>query len=130
MVEKELVTSQEYKSSNANNVRDEWNADCPYGSDNNMNFGFGVLGNADGTYFKGYNYGGLGLLTYSEQHLANLVTSFWASAKRKIEAEIRADQIAEVTPSEKVTLDGTTGYPIMISREWRDDIVQLIILQL
>lgn len=127
---KELSDSREYNSTNGNNVRQDWNADCIYASDNDMNFGFGVIANADDSYMTGFNYGGFGLLTRPEQHLANRVTAFWATSKRKLAVELRNDQISAVTPMKKTTLDGTTGYPIAISHDWRDDITQLTIIQL
>ena len=129
--------TREYKSENQNNVRQDWNADCIYASDNDMSFGYGVLINADDGYMIGYNYGGLGLLTYPEQHLANRVTAYWASAKRKIEAELRSNAsigtnvtVADITPQYKVTLDSTTTHPISISREWRDDVIKLTLLEM
>ena len=127
---KELNDKCEYKSSNSNKTPDEWNTDCIYASDNNMNFGFGVLLNADGSYMKGYNYGGLGLLVYPEQHLADRATSFWQTSRRRLAVELRRGLIADITPRHKLTIDGMTGYPIAISHEWRDDITQLTILQL
>lgn len=123
---------REYKSANNNNnSRDEFNADCIYASDNDMSFGYGVLLNSDNTYFKGYNYGGLGLLTYPEQHLANRVAAFWATSKRRIRTELRSDTISnpEPKPNNKVSLDGTIGHPIAISHQWRDDITILTILE-
>jgi hypothetical protein len=120
----------EYKSANNNNnSRDEFNADCIYASDNDMSFGYGVLINADNTYFNGYNYGGLGLLTYPEQHLANRVAAFWATSKRKMRPQLRLNTVNMPRPNNKVSLDGTLGHPIAISHQWRDDILTLTILE-
>ena len=126
----ERKNTRTYKSSNSNAVRNEFNADCIYASDNNMLFGYGVLMNPDGSYFKGFQYVEHGPLVYPEQHLANRVTTYWASAKRKLEVELRAGTIAEPSPMNKVTIDSTTGYPIAISHDWRDDITKLTILEL
>lgn len=123
------VSTREYKSSNQNNVRMEWNADCIYATDLNMANGFGVVLNADGSHFEGFVYGS-GSAIAPEQHLANRVTAYWAAAKRKLEVELRTDQITEPSPQNRVTIDSTTGYPIALGREWRDDVTKLTILEL
>ena len=134
---RDFSETREYKSENQNNVRQEWNADCIYASDNDMSFGYGVLINADDGYMTGYNYGGLGLLTYPEQHLANRVTAYWASAKRKIETELRTNvsigtgiTVGDISPQYKLTLDSTLSHPISICREWRDDVTKLTLIEL
>ena len=38
--------------------------------------------------------------------------------------------IGDINPRTKVTVDGTECYPIAISRDWRDDISKLTILEL
>ena len=123
------LSSREYKSSNQNNVRMEWNADCIYATDLNMANGFGVVLNADGSHFEGFVYGS-GSAIAPEQHLANRVTTYWAAAKRKLEVELKTNAITEPTPQNRVKLDATIGYPIAIGREWRDDVTKLTILEL
>lgn len=125
----ERLSTIEYKSSNQNNVRMEWNADCIYASDNYNVFGFGTLINPEGTYFNTISYNG-GTAIHPEQHLANRVTAYWAAAKRKLEVELKTNAITEPTPQNRVKLDATIGYPIAIGREWRDDITRLTILAL
>ena len=117
-----------YVSSNNNSVRNEWSYDAIYASQNAMKFGYGVIMNED--------YEPMGKLAfgiyqeYVEQHLANRVTTYWQTSKRRIETELRSNVIPDITPRHKVVLDGTTGYPIAISRDWRDDITKLTILEL
>ena len=123
------LSSREYKSSNQNNVRMEWNADCIYATDLNMANGFGVILNDDGTHFEGYEYVS-GTPMAPEQHLANRVTAYWAAAKRKLEVELKTNAITEPTPQNRVKLDATIGYAIAIGREWRDDVTKLTILEL
>ena len=127
--EEDWVGTREYKSSNQNNGRMEWNSDCIYATDNNMANGFGVLLNSDGTHMTGYDYGD-GVLKAPEQYVADRVTNYWATAKRKLTTELRADRIPEPSPMNKVTLDSTTGHPIVISHDWRDDVTKLTIMQL
>lgn len=121
--------SVEYKSSNNNNVRQDWNVDCIYASDNYNTFGFGTLINPDNSYMNTISYNG-GTPEHPEQHLANRVTAFWSTSKRLLDTELRTDAINEITPRNKVSLDGTSGYPIAISHEWRDDITKLTIIQI
>ena len=121
------VDSRQYTATNGNNVRDEWNADCIFASDNNMAYGYGVL-LGDGEYMGKLTFGSESL--YPEQHLANRVVNYWQTSKRRLEVELRSNQIADITPKYKTTIDGMTGYPIAISRDWRDDITKLTILEL
>ena len=126
-----------YNSTNNNNVRNEFNADCIYGSENYSNFGFGVVLNGFDDYMKEISYNGSSTLERPEQHLADRVTSFWSSSKRRIESELRTNvtisankTVGDISPQFKLTLDGTTGYPISISHDWRNDITRIKILEL
>lgn len=122
--------SCEYTASNQNNVRDEFNADCIYGSENNSKFGFGVVLNNFYEYMQTISYNGSETPERPEQHLANRVVNYWATSKRRLEVELRTNAVADITPKYKTTIDGTTGYPIAISHDWRDDVTKLVILEL
>jgi hypothetical protein len=125
------VTSQEYSAANSNASKDEWNANCIFASDNNMEYGYGLLLNASGNIIQTVNYGNNA--EHPEQHLANRVANYWATAKRKIDPELLANKIPAVDPTNivKVGTDTVTTYaPIAISRDWRDDITRLSLLQL
>ena len=125
----EGVSSQKYVSKNNNNKTDnEFMTDCIYASGNNMLFGYGVVLEADGKWMGQLTYGST--QKWAEQHLADRVTNFWQTSRRRLAVELRRDLIADITPRHKVTIDGMTGYPIAISHEWRDDVTQLTILQL
>lgn len=113
--------SRDYKSENGNNVEDEWSCDTSFASENYSKFGYGVVLNTDFSYFTGYGYNGSSVLTHPEQHLADRVTNYWATSKRKLECKLRTDKIIELTPNVKGIIDGTNVYPIAISRKWRDD---------
>jgi hypothetical protein len=125
---------REYKADNGNAKKNEWNADCIFASDNNSPFGYGLVLDEDLKYMQ---YAEYGLTTQRpEQHLANRVASYWRNSKRKVYMELlthdgsAATTIASVTPRHTVTIDGTTAYPISISRQWRDDVLQLTVLEL
>ena len=129
-MEEELRTDFEYISKNNSVVNDEWNADCIYASDNNMEYGYGLILNPDGTFCQTVPYNGT--QKHPEQQLADRVTSYWKQSRRKVSVEMitSAGNVAQVNPQKKVTLDGTTFYPIAISRDWRDDVTELTMLEL
>ena len=126
----ELPSGMEYTSQNGNNVRNEWNAYCIYASDNDMSFGYGLLINPDGTFMQKAVYGATS--QHPEQNLADRVTAYWQQARRKVSVEMRSDDlnVSAISPEKKVTLDSMTFYPIAISREWRDDVTELTMLEL
>ena len=65
-----------------------------------------------------------------EQHLANRVVNYWQTSKRRLAVDVRTNTIADITPQYKVTIDGTTGYPIAITRDYWNDVTTLTILEL
>ena len=123
-------SSCKYTASNQNNVRDEFNTDCIYGSENNSNFGFGVVLNNFYEYMQKISYNGSEIPEYPEQHLANRVVNYWQTSKRRLAVDVRTNTIADITPQYKVTINGTTGYPIAITRDYWNDITTLTILEL
>ena len=137
--EKSRPISFGYKDGNNSRFTEEMDIDCIYASANTMKFCFGELFNSDGTFFNTVPYGQNNYRP--EQHLANRVASYWASSKRRMYLEMRSDEpvadatgtvavIGDVDPRTKVTVDGTECYPIAISREWRDDVVELTVLEI
>ena len=129
-MEEELRTDFKYISKNNSAVNDEWNADCIYASDNNMEYGYGLILNPDGTFCQTVPYNGT--QKHPEQQLADRVTAYWQQSRRKVSVEMitSAGNVSQINPQKKVTLDGTTFYPIAISRDWRDDITELTMLEL
>jgi len=127
----ERVTTKEYSAVNSNDSKEEWNANCIFASDNNMEYGYGLLLNASGNIIQTVNYGNN--TEHPEQHLATRVANYWATAKRKIDPELLANKIPAVDPTNivKVGTDTVTTYaPIAISRDWRDDITKISLMQL
>lgn len=122
------ASSRSYSAINENIVRDEWDADCIYASENDLAWGWGVVMNTDGTWMSTITYGGSD--KHPEQHLADRVASYSSTSKRRITAELRTDRIGDATPRSKATLDGTTAYVIAISRDWWNDVTQLTMLEL
>jgi hypothetical protein len=127
----ERISSKEYTSQNPSTAKYEWNADCILASDNNFVYGFGLVMNADGTFMTTTQYGNSQAnQQHPEQHLANRVTTYWQTTRRRLSVELRTNAITEPAPSQKVTIDGNTFHPIAISHDWRDDITKLTLMQL
>lgn len=122
------LTTREYTTVNSNASGGEWNADCIFASDNNMEYGLGLLMNPDGTFMATAPYNNTD--KHPEQQLADRVASYWEDSKREIDADLRTDVIGTITPRSKATLDGTTFYPAAIGRDWRDDITTIKFLEL
>ena len=121
-------SSMEYVATNQGKASNEWDADLIYASQNSLALGYGlVINNSDFTFMEKAAYPST--TEHPEQRLATRVANYWASAKRKLATELRADAIPSISPRNKVTLDQTTAYPISISRDWLDDIVKLTLLE-
>lgn len=119
---------RDYVAKNQSKVRSGWNADCIYSADNDMEFGYGVIMNADGSWMGKQTYNGAD--AWPEQHLADRVASYWGASKRKIEVELRSNTVSSVTPRNTVTFDSTTCWPISIGYDWRDDVMKLTLLEI
>jgi hypothetical protein len=122
------LTTREYTTVNSNASGGEWNADCIFASDDNMEYGLGLLMNPDGTFMATAPYNNVD--KHPEQQLADRVAAYWEDSKREIDADLRTDIIGTITPRSKATLDGTTFYPAAIARDWRDDITTIKFLEL
>jgi len=124
-------SSFEYTSSNQNKVRSEFDVDCIYGSDDAAPMGYGTLLNESGndTYLTTMTFPGSNTAKHPEQHLADRVTAYWATSKRRMSVEVKSDVVGEIGPKTKVTIDGTTGHAISVSREWRDDVMGVTVLE-
>ena len=120
--------SREYVAKNENKVRQPWNADVIYAADNDMEFGYGVILNPNGSQIGKQSYGTN--QEWPEQHLANRVAAYWSTAKRKLQLELRTDLVPVITPRNTVTVDGTTFYPISIGNDFWNDITMLTLLEI
>lgn len=125
----EKVSTKKYVSRNQNNVMDEVNIDCIYSTfGDDMNYGYGILINPDGTFMTNYDYGGT--MTVPEQHLADRVTTFWATSRRRMALDLRSEMIGDITPKNMLIVDDTKGHPIAISHDWHDDVTRVTLLDM
>lgn len=131
----ERNTNNVYVATNNSNFHNTWESDCIYASDNDNAFGFGTIINPNDIAMTTVPYGNT--TERPEQHLANRVTSFWARSRRRLRTELLANVamvgstlIRDITPQYLVTMDGVQCHPLAISHAWRDDIVQLTLLDI
>lgn len=119
-----------YATTNNNGNLDKWNADCIFASDNNAEYGYGLLMTAEGGYFGKMYYGSV--QKFPEQHLCDRVAAYYATAKRMVTGSLdsNAQAIASISPRNMATLDNATFHPIVISHDWRDDKTILTLLQM
>jgi hypothetical protein len=119
-----------YAATNDNGNLDKWNADCIFATDNNAEYGYGLLMTAEGGYFGKMTYGLV--QKFPEQHLCDRVAAYYATAKRMVTGSLdsNAQAIASISPRNMATLDNTTFHPVAISHDWRDDKTILTLLQM
>lgn len=110
-----------YTAKNNNGNLNIWNANCIFATDNNAEYGYGLLMTADGGYFGKMSFGGVE--KFPEQHLADRVAAYWATSKRMVIGELDDDDniVKEISPRHVTRLDGSTFYPIAIAHDWRDE---------
>ena len=131
------IGKKEYKASNNANVHTEENIEAPFVSSNDMHFGTNILANPNDTFMGKIDYNGPTVTNeYPEQHLANRIASYWSKSRRKIECYVlahdgtAATNANSITPRYRVSIDGTVMAPISISRNWRDYIISLSLMEL
>lgn len=134
--EQTYKSSTEYVATNLGKACDEWNADLIYASQNGLARGYGLLIGSDWQFMEGVQYAA-SIFDHPEQHLASRVASYWANAKRRLYVELLSNAgvsagiaVRDISPRNKVMIDGTQCYPIAISRDWRDDVSRLTFMEL
>lgn len=127
-VTRERNSTKEYTAENQNANQDKWNADCIFASDNDMEYGYGLMLKGNGEYLKTAPFGGVQEIP--EQHLANRVAAYGATSKRQFMLEVRQNAISQITPINKVSFESTSCQPVSIGHDWRDDLVQLKMIEL
>ena len=127
-VTKDRNTTKEYTAENQNANQDKWNSDCIFASDNDMEYGYGLMLKGNGEYLKTAPYGGVQEIP--EQHLANRVAAYGATSKRQFMLEVRHNAISQITPINKVSFESTSCQPVSIGHDWRDDVVKIKMIEL
>lgn len=129
MVYGDMLSRREYTAKNGNMSRAEWNNDVIYASGKiDSDFGFGLV--------FGTNNRPMSTASYAsgdqepEQHQANRVANYWASTRRMIRANLRSNEVPLISPGMFLTIDGTRCYPLSISHEWRDDVINVSLIEI
>ena len=129
VIVKDLEIDEDYKyeAGQQNTLAKEYSVDTVFATSGIMHPAYGVLLNQNGTPFTGYDYGSTGTLVAPEQHLANRIITYWNNSRRKMELELLADRI-DFTPRMKGVFLGTTVYPAIISHDWREDVINVVLM--
>ena len=99
-----------------------------------MEYGYGLLSNPNGSYMTTAPYAAGD--QHPEQHLANRVANYWRVSRRRLGVDFRADASAEgtflsnITPQHMLIVNKTKMHPVAISRDWRNDIVRMSMLEM
>lgn len=121
---KHRLSRREYSATTNAQASDTYNVDCIFASDNEMDYGFGLLMNADGSFMEKAHYGSSDI--QPEQYLVNRMAAFFGQARRVLSLSLNNETI---TPLNKTTVNNTSCYPISISRNWRDDEVLVTLIE-
>lgn len=135
-IEDKELKETTYKATNDNAIEEDVTIDTIFASEKTMKPGFGVVLNTNGSYFTGMTYGSGTDVEHPEQHIADRITDYWATSKRKIEAHLlthddtAATLASNITPAHMVSIDGTTLYPISTSHKWRDEEMDVVAMEM
>ena len=119
----ERKSSHEYVSSDEDMIEETWDTDTIFASDNDFVFGYGILMNLEGTPFTGNS-------DRPEQHLADRIINYWQTSRRKIVCELLKPSVVDLSPRVVGRIDGTLVYPISVSHNWRDDVIDVVFFEL
>lgn len=116
-------STKEYEHKNNNIVQEFWEADCLFCSYGTVRYGYGVLMTPPPNVQP--------FSTYQEMVLGLRVSSYWNAAKRLFSTELLSNDsvVAGLSPLKEATIDNTDCYPISISRDWCDDVSQILFIE-
>lgn len=118
-------STKEYVATNTNIVQEEVNVDCLFCSWGNVDYGYGILSQRNGTQ---YGWPQESLLAF---RICGPTTGFWRISRRMYNTELLANDsgVAAITPAHDVTIASTPCIPISIGRSWRDDVAKILFIQ-
>ena len=129
-MKKDRISSMDYTAINGNAVKNEWNADLVYASDNNMKYGYGLVMNPNYEYMAYAYYGES--IQHPEQHFADRIANFWNASRRVITADLQTNAVenaAPITPRQHLVLGALHYRTLAISHQWRDDVTTVKMIQ-
>jgi hypothetical protein len=127
-MEDERISEKEYTSTNNGQGEGEWSTDCIFASDNNMQYGLGLVMNEDDSFMQTAQYPSA--FDHPEQHLADRVARYWSKPRRCLNVEVTGYSARDINPLRPVYIDSTMMHPTAISHSWQDDTTQLTLMQI
>lgn len=127
-MEDERISDKEYTSTYNGQGEGEWSTDCIFASDNNMQYGLGLVMNEDDSFMQTAQYPSA--FEHPEQHLADRVARYWSQPHRCLNVEVTSYSARDINPLRPVYIDSTTMHPTAISHSWQDDTTQLTLMQI
>jgi hypothetical protein len=123
-------STYEYDAVIDKSTKDQQDIDMIYASDKDMNYGYGLLMNNDYSYMAFVYYGES--IQHPEQHLADRIADYWASAKRMLTTELRTDVVessSNIDPQKHLVLDGVHYRTLSINHQWRNDVTSVKMIE-
>ena len=110
-------------------MRNEWNADCIYATENACKFCYGEIFDPSGALITSVPYAGTE--ERPEQHLADRVAAFWTRSHRKLSMEVYRNNITQnYAPNTVYTFDGQNFMSTAIGYDWRNSIMTISIIDI
>ena len=122
-----------YTAENNAKFSEEREESTIFASDNNNTNGQNIIMDDKMIYVSeiGYTVDGGGYTAHPEQHLADRMANFHRRPRTMLELELDTADIGNVAPDYKVQdYNDRTFYPLSISREWREGITKLKLIEL
>ena len=126
-------SKNEYKAENNSDFYDTREDSVIFASDNNNAFGYGIIMNTDDTYCQKltYTYSDQTKQEHPEQHFVDRVAAFGNSVKMLPTLDlISENRTNEVNPYSKCLLGGKYYYPMAFTRNWRDDLTRVRLIEI
>lgn len=126
-------TENKYTRTNNSQFVDNTEIRTIFATDNNNGYGFGIIMNPDGGYCQEVDYddGQGNTRERPEIRLAERVINYYNHPVKMIRTNGDVRNIGIISPSSKITdIKNDTYYPVCISHEWREDITNLILMEI
>jgi hypothetical protein len=117
--------SNTYKASNDSVFSDEKTIDVIFASDDNNTFGSGLICNEDGSYCSTVPYGN-NVNQRPEVHLLNRMNT-WGNRSRQI---LTTKTFSPDVSPFSICEASVNFHPLAVSRDWRDDVTNLVLIEL
>ena len=126
------ASENQYDGHQTNVFPKEVGVDTIFATDNGNAAGYGIIMNEDGTYCSEVEFveEGGSYTDHVEQYVADRISWFGRKLRRKVTGCFRSSEIPEITPLKRCGMDGSTYYPVSISRDWGEDETTLTIIEL